>query len=218
MKGKKMLLLVGALMLTTVLTGCRVGSGNNNTSWDENERNEAAKKTVIELEFNLSIKDAGLFNTPDKDTNKLMSELESDELYQLAIRSSQKYNYDMIIDMDPIGEGQYGASNPKLGMDEDERQRDMTITKSATVSGLVGIGCYFEVYENANGITNGYKETDAGKMTFELKYLGTEYKVSRMIITFNGSETVYTPRSMTSNAMSESACGFGLGQVVDMLR
>lgn len=238
MKGKKMLLLAGALMLTTALTGCRVTSDNNNT-WDQNARNEAAKNTVIELidaieaynvsaiedllsndkEFTLSIVDKGLFTTPVKSRKVLVEELESDKSYQTLLRASTRYNYDMVIDMDAVGE--YGIDKTKGGMDTDvAKQRDMTVTTGAVaVSGSsVVIKCNFEVYENADGITPGYIVTDAGTMEFELIYLGTEYKVKTMKIVFNGAEEAYTPRSMTLSDSVVDAYGFGFGQVRPELR
>ena len=241
MDGKKILLLAGALMLTTALTGCRVGSGNN-SAWDETVRNEKAKKTVIELidaiedyevakidellapEFELSIEDKGLFKTPLKNRESLLDELEYDESYQTLLRASTKYNYDMVIDMDymyAVGEEDvYSPENPKSGMDGEDKQRQMNITQNATPSGTVEISCNFEVYENADGITPGdYIVTDTGTMKFELIYLGTEYKVKTMKTVFNGSEDAYTPRSMTYSSMLESDIyGFGLGKIADQLR
>ena len=122
MKGKKRLLLLGTLIMSLTLTGCRVGSGNNNAEWNADERDAAARQSVNELigaienydvstiegllapEFVLEIEDKGLYSPQPKSRENLLKELTDNEedLYQLSIREFK--GYEMVIDLDAIGQ------------------------------------------------------------------------------------------------------------------
>lgn len=238
MKGKKRLLLLGTLIMSLALTGCRVGSGNNNGEWNSDERDAAARQSVNELvgaiedydvatiegllapEFVLEIEDKGLYNPQPKSRAILLNELtdNGEDLYQLGIRTLK--GYEMVLDLDAIG--QYGVNNGQeskpFGPYDGDGVRisgnDITITNKITVSGIVNAECCFEVYEKAPTMgINDFVCTDKGSIKFELIYLGAEYKIKSMKITFNGTgegNQIYVPRSMTVSTTTGSS-GFGFG-------
>lgn len=237
MKRKRGLLLLGVLILSTALAGCRVGS-QNNSSWDSTERENAVKQTANDLveaienydvaairellapEFSLTIRDVGLYTADPKNKDLLLEELtrDNEDIYQLSIR--QFKGYEMVLDLDSkdqYGLGSNQTSKP-FGPYDDNGLRvsgnDITITNTITPGGLVDAICYFEVYEMAPTIgINDFVCTDKGAINFKFISLNGEYKVANMYITFNGTgegNQVYVPRSMISST-TDSPSGFGFG-------